>query len=262
LNAHSEEAVLLLNAGLIHHVGPNRFYVKLARKLARMGWTVLRFDFSGIGDSGPRLDSLPIIESMPDEARQAMDLLEQQYGIKRFVCFGLCAGAAAATFISRSDRRVKRVILVNPLLPKTQQTDLMYYTRYYRTEALYNPRSWLKFIFLRSNYRTVWKAFKMKLSFKFRSHPQLKDEHPEIVAELKRVFQHFNDSRMRLLLAYSEDDIGDKYLRSIIRDEYDTLKQSGLVQIEKLIGADHLVTPLVCQEHLLELIAGWLDESE
>jgi hypothetical protein len=34
------------------------------------------------------------------------------------------------------------------------------------------------------------------------------------------------------------------------------------VQIEKLIGADHLVTPLVCQEHLLELIAGWLDEND
>ncbi len=52
--------VLLLNAGLIHHIGPSRIYVKIARMLASMGFIVLRFDFSGIGDSGPRKDKLPV----------------------------------------------------------------------------------------------------------------------------------------------------------------------------------------------------------
>ena len=32
--------VLLLNAGLIHHIGPNRIYVKMARMLASMGFVV------------------------------------------------------------------------------------------------------------------------------------------------------------------------------------------------------------------------------
>ncbi len=44
-------AFLLLNAGHLHRVGPNRHYVSIARKLSAMGFTVLRFDFSGIGDS-------------------------------------------------------------------------------------------------------------------------------------------------------------------------------------------------------------------
>jgi pimeloyl-ACP methyl ester carboxylesterase len=260
VETHRDTAVLLLNAGLIHHIGPNRIYVKLARRLAKMGLTVLRLDFSGIGDSGPRMDKLPANESMSDEGRQAMDLLEQQFGIKRFVCFGLCAGAAAATYISLADERVKKVILVNPLLPKTPQTDLMYYTRYYRTQALFNPRSWLKLFLLKASYRTLWQAVVMKLRFKFKSNLQLKDENPEIVAELQRIFQHFNTRRIRLLLAYSDDDIGELYLKSVIRHEYDSLMQSGLMQTEKLAGADHLVTPLACQDNLFELVAGWLNE--
>lgn len=43
--------VILLNAGLIHRIGPNRVYVRLARHLAGLGFQVLRFDLSGIGDS-------------------------------------------------------------------------------------------------------------------------------------------------------------------------------------------------------------------
>ena len=43
-------AILLLNAGLVHRVGPNRIYVRLARHFAALGFSVLRFDFSGIGD--------------------------------------------------------------------------------------------------------------------------------------------------------------------------------------------------------------------
>ena len=43
-------AVLMLNSGILHRVGACRLHVKLARSLASEGHTVLRFDFSGIGD--------------------------------------------------------------------------------------------------------------------------------------------------------------------------------------------------------------------
>src|SRR5205823_1145017 len=44
-------AVLLLNAGNIHRVGPNRIYVRAARSIAARGGLVCRFDFAGLGDS-------------------------------------------------------------------------------------------------------------------------------------------------------------------------------------------------------------------
>ena len=46
-------AVLWLSAGFLHRVGPNRLYVTMARRLAALGFTSVRFDFSGIGDSPP-----------------------------------------------------------------------------------------------------------------------------------------------------------------------------------------------------------------
>src|SRR5207302_190015 len=52
-------AFVFLNAGLVHHVGPNRLYVTAARRLAALGFVGLRFDFSGIGDSPVRADHLP-----------------------------------------------------------------------------------------------------------------------------------------------------------------------------------------------------------
>jgi len=77
-------AVVLLNAGLLHRVGPNRIYVQLARKLAGFGFTVLRFDFSGMGDSRPREDHLPYVQSAPAEAKDAMDWLTAHCGQKIF----------------------------------------------------------------------------------------------------------------------------------------------------------------------------------
>ena len=42
--------IILLNSGLLHRVGPNRLYVKIARNAATSGLVAFRFDLSGIGD--------------------------------------------------------------------------------------------------------------------------------------------------------------------------------------------------------------------
>ena len=55
-------AHVILNSGILHRVGASRLYVQTARSLAEDGITSLRFDFSGIGDSEVRKDSLPIEE--------------------------------------------------------------------------------------------------------------------------------------------------------------------------------------------------------
>ena len=42
---------VLLNAGVISRVGPQRLNVTLARAIARIGFTAFRFDLSGLGAS-------------------------------------------------------------------------------------------------------------------------------------------------------------------------------------------------------------------
>src|SRR6185295_20136065 len=76
---------ILLNAGVIHRVGPSRLYVYLARELAALGCVAARFDHSGIGDSTVRRDGSSFEESSLVEAREAMDALQESRGVERFV---------------------------------------------------------------------------------------------------------------------------------------------------------------------------------
>ena len=67
--------VILLNAGLLHRVGPNRLSVDIARSLADLGYPCLRFDTSGVGDSELIEGGLLDIERSCQEVIEAMDAL-------------------------------------------------------------------------------------------------------------------------------------------------------------------------------------------
>jgi dienelactone hydrolase len=130
-------AVLLLNAGLLHHVGPNRLHVALARRLAGAGVRSLRFDLSGIGDSGVRADNLPRVESAVEETREAMDHLARVHGAQRFVLFGICAGAEQALRVAAVDSRVAGIVPVDGYRYRTSGFTLHHYRR-----RLFRARTW------------------------------------------------------------------------------------------------------------------------
>jgi alpha-beta hydrolase superfamily lysophospholipase len=106
--------VIILNAGLLHRVGPNRIYVKLARALAAIGFSVLRLDLSGIGESQARSGTEPIDESVHADVRNAMDTLARTRGASRFVLMGHCSGAAFSLLIAARDPRVAAAVIINP----------------------------------------------------------------------------------------------------------------------------------------------------
>jgi pimeloyl-ACP methyl ester carboxylesterase len=106
-------AFLLLNAGIIHRVGPFRFYVDLARLLAKNGYTTLRFDLSGIGDSLPGKDNRPEHDRVMGDIAHAMDMLEAKKGIKKFVLCGLCWGADISHDCAVIDSRVVGAVLLD-----------------------------------------------------------------------------------------------------------------------------------------------------
>lgn len=112
--ATGDVAVLLLNAGLLHRVGPQRMSVQLARMFAARGVPSLRFDCSGIGDSASRSDNLPFEESSVVETRDAMDWFTRRTGVRRFVLIGLCSGADQAFQAALADERVVGAVLLEP----------------------------------------------------------------------------------------------------------------------------------------------------
>ncbi len=86
-----------------HH----RIMRALAGCLCAGGFTVLRFDFSGNGESGGRIEDATY-SKMLDEAGSAVSLLEER-GIRRIGIAGHSMGAMLALLAASADERVRAV---------------------------------------------------------------------------------------------------------------------------------------------------------
>jgi dienelactone hydrolase len=121
--------IVLLNAGIVHRVGPNRMYVQLARALAAAGYMSLRFDQSGIGDSPNRVDARPPLESAMSDIREAVDWLAANKHARKVILLGLCAGADHSILYASTDRRVVGMALLDPSIPRTKKFHLNEFCR-------------------------------------------------------------------------------------------------------------------------------------
>jgi len=106
-------AILLLNSGLIHKVGPYRMSVDLARKLARAGYMVFRFDLPSIGDSTGYKTTDGYKERTVNEISAAMDVITKRYRKKNFISIGLCTGAMNSHVIASRDVRVQGAVMLD-----------------------------------------------------------------------------------------------------------------------------------------------------
>lgn len=134
-------AIILLNAGLMHRIGPFRLYVLLARALAKLGFTVLRLDLSSKGDSPPRPGTRSYRESVRADLADTFDYLQRTRGISRFVLLGLCSGADDAFRNGVGDPRVAGIALLDGYAYRTPK----FWLRHYGPRLL-SPAKWFGFL--------------------------------------------------------------------------------------------------------------------
>lgn len=105
--------VVLINSGIIHRVGTNRLHVTLARRLAAVGITTLRFDLSGIGDSERHREVQSLRESVKRDIGDAIQYVCALQRGERVVLMGLCSGAYDAMQAALDEPRVVGAVLVD-----------------------------------------------------------------------------------------------------------------------------------------------------
>ena len=135
-------ALVLLNAGLVHRMGPFRLYVQMARRLAAQGYVVLRFDQSGLGDS--TLSARVSDNRKRDEVAAALDLVARETGVTRFVLGGLCSGADDAFNLAPLEPRVAGLLLMDGMGYRTRGHRIRHYL-----PRLLNPLRVLRFLYRR-----------------------------------------------------------------------------------------------------------------
>jgi len=95
-----------------HRIGPYRFFVDLGRRLAEAGFSSLRFDGSGLGDSDVRHEAVSDAERARLDLEDAIQLVTRRTGASSVVVIGYCSSVDAAHALAVRDPRVAGAIHV------------------------------------------------------------------------------------------------------------------------------------------------------
>ena len=111
--------VVLVNAGLIHHVGPHRQWLEMARRWAALGIPSLRIDLGGIAGSAPPEGGAinrPYPPWAVEDVAAAMERLRKVTGVANdVVLVGLCAGAHNSFHAARQLSGIRAIITIDPI---------------------------------------------------------------------------------------------------------------------------------------------------
>ena len=262
--AASRPAVVLLNSGLLHRVGPNRLYVLIARALAAAGHDCFRFDFSGIGDSSVRTDALPVEESGIAETKEAMNLLEEQRGHRRFILAGICSGGYFSFRTARRDERVAGLVLLN--VRGHLGNDNAEEQRVLEERAMrlhYRRIAFARSYRLKNILKVMRGQFDLRGALRSLSRRQGgdgdgSDPTPTDTSALDRLCER----GVRILNIYSEGDWSLDYLTACFGDNMaDRLSQPGS-RFELLYGVNHIFSLLWSQDHLLAMLSDWATTTD
>jgi pimeloyl-ACP methyl ester carboxylesterase len=255
-------ALLLLNSGILHHAGPSCLYVSLARRLAAEGHLVLRFDFSGIGESEPRRDGMRFEESAVLEAKQAMDLLAVTRGAERFVVAGICSGGVMSLRVALADTRVAGAAMLNPQgYFASSSKRIESYIKAERdkswllTVSMRRRESWLRLVRGEVDFLALAKALAGRALRPLLEHGAARTD----ILALAREFERLAMRSVPMLHVYAEHDPGLIELDLVARAMPAAMRK--LMQPHLVPGADHLFTPLDAQGRLVDLMRGFMLRS-
>lgn len=169
--------VLLLSPGIKGRVAPHRLYLKIAERMVAMGFHVLRFDFHGLGDSQGQLNER-VLASMyrsiqlgryVDDTVDAMNWLERDAGIRKFVGSGLCGGSITALLTASRDPRIVGLLglgIPTALDVGPEQSDRFLTRGQLEVEGkrylrnLLKPASWRRFLTGKSGYGLIMRSLR------------------------------------------------------------------------------------------------------
>lgn len=240
-------ALILLSAGLLHKIGPNRLHPVLARRMAEKGLYTLRFDMQGMGDSRPTSSAGTLREQTRDSVFAAMDLISRETGITRFILGGLCSGAEDSFRVGSEDDRVVGLVLLDAHGYPT--TRYKVYHLWYRL-----CRKMLRILgyYLHRDISSSTTDEEAAERFGFIELP----DKNWVVASLRKLV----DRGVNMLYIYSGSwsyyNYGNQFY-----DMFADVDFKGAATVHYFRNQDHTATLRSDQDRLIDTIEKWLDSS-
>lgn len=254
-----EMGVIIVVGGPQYRAGSHRQFVHLSRALASAGYTVLRFDTRGMGDSEGNVRNFQTVSA---DIAAAMDALQNRVPqVKKVALWGLCDGASAALLYCHEtrDARVSTLCLMNPWL-RSETSLARTQLKHYYGQRLLQKSFWSKLIM----GGVAWPAVTaMMRQLRAALSGALTPEHAENLptrSAAARSFQQrmataWNDFRGPILLLLSGDDFTAKEFLEYARQDpawKKALKHPHLTRHD-LAGVDHTFSSTAARTRVTQL---------
>lgn len=232
--------VIVLNAGLVHRIGPFRLHVDMTRRLNACGYPTLRFDLSTLGDSAASNEALSRTQQVRADVADAMALLGEHAGCTRFVLIGLCSGAENAHLVACTEERVAGAIFLDGFAYRTPGFLLRHYL-----PKLMNPlRIWR---FLARQLQPAGQA--MAPDFGVAMPPQ---------AQVRRDLAGMLERGLKLCFVYTGGASEYFNHRRQFRECFGSVASHPGVNVSYFEEADHTYILADDRRHLLDTLEHWL----
>jgi alpha-beta hydrolase superfamily lysophospholipase len=265
------DVVLLLNSGTIHHIGPSRLYVTIARGCAARGIPAIRLDLSGVGDSGLRAgekENSPYAESARIDVRHAVDFAAKRFPGSHVHVIGLCSGAYHGFKAAVAGLPLRSIVVVNPLTFFWKPGMSLEYADFQITSETHryarssrSLSSWLKLLRGQVNVlaaaRVFWKRFQVRGRNAMRDLARvagfrLQDD---LASELTGIAHQ----RTEIYFVFSASDPGHSMLLEQGGRVVGKLVRGEKMRVSIVPGADHTFTSHWNRDQLLALLAAHLE---
>jgi exosortase A-associated hydrolase 1 len=141
--------LMMVAGGPQYRIGGHRQLVLWARKFSSQGFPVMRFDFSGMGDSyGEYVE----FEDTEADIRVALDrFFAETPTLKQVVLWGECNASSSSLLFAHKDSRVKGIVMINPWV-RTEQGQAKAVVKHYYLDRLKQRSFWVKVFSLKFDF--------------------------------------------------------------------------------------------------------------
>ena len=260
-------AVLMLNSGSIHSIGPNRLWVRLARRWASHGVCVMRLDISGIGDSAARVGASDNVVYSPHamaDVAAALFYLRGQERVGACHVMGLCSGAYHAFKAGTAGMPVASALMINPLTYYWQQGMRMSDVKDYEVielsgkyrNLLFKPRTWLRLLSGDLDMRWIATVVSRWISrvVLLRGRDLARWLRLPLKNDLAHELRNAARAGVELRFVFAVDAPGFTLLRQQSGHTLTELLGHGDVSIDFVPDADHTFTQLQARERLVRVL--------
>jgi len=272
--------VILLSPGVKMRVAPHRMYLEITEKLVELGFSVLRFDFYGLGDSQGEVEDKLLADlygriqtgMYVDDTVAAMDWMQAECGLDKFIVGGLCGGAITGLLCGIKDERVDSLIGIGiPVTLDSTNMDRMetlstgYLDRLRKgyVKKIFDPKSWFRLLTFQSDFKVMFKSLHSS-----RKPSNKKVEEPD-ECEVRGNYNHlFTDgflsfaqtSRRMLLVFGGADRLLWEFEEQFMSRYAEKLKDYNeqYLEFHKIENANHILSLPEWKAEMLGCLEGWL----